>query len=250
MDKLLDHLRQPELQWLLDRLVARLEAGKPLDTGRLSLKSPTPEQRRAIDDLMGRRSTRGQQQLTLILPTLCERLRIDHTGLRDIVVALRGPVKNTRAARTAEAMTWETFAQRWHERLEPEHHHWLSDMMRTGLLKRLTNRDPEEADRLLKQACTILQGAPHHDRLLAAVAAGVTGDSHALDRGRPLSTICLRAIGIDGPRREAWATLGITVDDLSGPTLCLNLRAAPDADQAPWVQWHAERGEPFYLTWR
>lgn len=62
-------------------------------------------------------------------------------------------------------------------------------------------------------------------------------------------------LGIDGSaeaaaRREAWAAIGVTIDDLSAPVLCLNLPAAEGSHLAPWIDWHVARGEPFYLTWR
>lgn len=85
------------------------------------------------------------------------------------------------------------------------------------------------------------------------------GDSHALDRGQPLATICLRAIaavhGIDGQhsadaRRKAWAAIGVIIDDLSSPVLVFNLRAAKDSALEPILDLHRQQGQPAFLTYR
>ena len=70
---------------------------------------------------------------------------------------------------------------------------------------------------------------PHDNLFLATLAARLTGDSHALDRGKPLSNLVLRASG-NPDRRTAWSDLGVVIDDLSAPALCLNLPAA----KLPW----------------
>ncbi|MGC2032223.1 MAG: TIGR02679 family protein, partial [Steroidobacteraceae bacterium] len=79
---------------------------------------------------------------------------------------------------------------------------------------------------------------PGHGISRAQLAAEVLGDSHGLDNGRPVATIMLRAFAaetsIDATEaaelqnaeesvRERWARLGITVNELALPALCLNL---------------------------
>ncbi len=260
MSELADMFRRPELAWLIERLAARLRQGKPLDCGAVTLREAGPDERRAVDDLLGRRSTRGRQ-LTVDLARLCERIHADAKRLEAIVAAVHGPVENLRAAREAAAAAWEAVHSRWRERLadHPAATRWFEGLVSGGLLKRLASGEPGMAGSLLDQAWRILSGIPHDEILLANLAARITGDSHALDRGRPLSTLCLRALaeiaGIDGTagagrRREAWAAAGVVVDDLSAPVLCLNLRAAAGNDLAPVLDWHLARGEPFYLPWR
>jgi len=260
-DDLAALLGQAGYAWLIDRLVARIEQGQPLARGTASLANPGEAERRALDDLLGRRSSRGKA-LSVDLAKLSARFDLSEDALRRLVETLRGPVANRRALREAEAGAWDGLFARWRERLvvHPPLDSWLDDLRASGHLKKASARDPGEAETLLAAAFRILvEEAPHEDILLASLAAAVTGDSHALDRGRPLAHLCLRAIerrtGIDGTgdadsRRQAWAAIGVLVDDLSAPVLCLNLPPAPGSDAAPWMAWHLERGEPFYLSWR
>lgn len=254
-------LGRPEYAWLIDRLVARIEQGRPLDSGSATFNNPSESQRRAIDDLLGRRSTRGKT-LAVDLADLTDRLGLSSADLAGIVTTLRGPVENRRSLREADQASWHDLFARWRERLgkHPPLVSWLDELQSSGYLKKAGGGGSETADRLLSRMFRILvEDAPHDDILLASLAAAVTGDSHALDRGQPLAHLCLGGIrhlhGIDGTedsdtRREAWSALGVLVDDLSAPVLCLNLPPAPESDPAPWIDWHLERGEPFYLSWR
>jgi len=259
-DKLAALFDGPDLGWLVDRLVTRIERGQPLDRGSVALADATPAQRRAVDDLLGRRSSTGKI-LRLDLVKLCESLHTDAEGLCTLVTRLRGQVDDLRASRDAQAAAWGGLFAEWNGRLsvKPALSAWLAGLRASGLLKRLSGGDAGAAGRLMEQACEVVDDRLHDDILLATLAARVTGDSHALDRGQPLATLCLRAInemnGIDGgggaeARREAWASLGVCLDDLSAPVLCLNLRPAPGSGCSGWIDWHVVRGEPFYLTWR
>jgi len=67
------------------------------------------------------------------------------------------------------------------------------------------------------------------------LATRTTGDSHALDAGKPLSALCLQAIAQQQGlklsrsadcRRQLWDSVGVVVDELSAPVLVLNLRGA------------------------
>jgi len=260
-ERLQEILREPGLGWLVERLVGRIERGLPLDTGTLTQSDATADERRAVDDLFGRRSSRGRS-LSVNLAHLNRQLATEATALERAVIALHGPISMRRAEREIRAADWDALFSRWKIRVSD--HGWASDWLEklagSGQMKRLTGSDTKRGDELLRDAWRILDAAPHADISLASLAAQVTGDSHALDRGKPLSGLCLRAItereeGLDGAsgagaRRQAWATLGVSVDDLSAPALCLNLSVASDSELAPWISWHVSRGEPFYLTWR
>ena len=80
------------------------------------------------------------------------------------------------------------------------------------------------------------------------------GDAHALDAGQPVATLVLRAFGLeqsaaDGKRaRDQWARLGITVNELAAPVLCLNLPVSGNAVAAGMAR--AATGDPVYLTLR
>ncbi len=251
---IVDLFRDPALSWVLDRIVQRLERGEPL-SGKISKADATSEERRSVDNLLGRKSSQGRT-LSLDLDRLARQY-----DLGEIVEKIRGPVINLRAEWAAESESWRSLEHSWNRRTKgyPWTSAWLEGLFSTGVLKRVSGRDPSVADLLLNQAWSILEVPFHEDVLLASLAASVSGDSHALDRGRALANLCLRGIaareGIDGTqsaesRREAWAAIGVTIDDLSAPVLCLNLRAEPGTEMAPWIDWHVTRGEPFYLTWR
>src|SRR6202043_3828589 len=101
--------------------------------------------------------------------------------------------------------------------------------------------------------------SPRQEILLANLAAEQAGDSHALDRGQPLATLCLRAFaalhGVDGQRgaearRKAWSAAGVVIDDLSAPVLVFNLRAAIGSGLEQVLDLHRKQGEPVFLTYR
>lgn len=261
MSELGDYFSRSDLAWLVDRIAKRLERGEPADRGTLTLADPTPAQRRAIDDLMGRRSTSGGT-LSLDLRRLGDHLGMDEGSLRALVEEVLGaPIVNRRALRVNAAAAWNELHQTMLDHFSGNHSAigWLDALRADGLLKRLAGDDPAVATVLLKHAAEIIGGIPYDGVLIASLAASTSGDSHALDRGKPLSTLCLRflvrkydlsSIATAVERRDAWSAAGVTVDDLSAPALCLNLPAQPGCPPEPWIAWHVERGEPFCLTWR
>ena len=126
------------------------------------------------------------------------------------------------------------------------------------LVKRLSGSDPMRAALLLTQSARVLGRLPGHGTSRAQLAAEVLGDSHGLDNGRPVATLVLRtstdhasidvveAAGLQDANesnRERWARLGITVNELALPALCLNL----PLDSSP-VGWPP--GEPVHLSLR
>src|SRR5690606_34272806 len=56
--------------------------------------------------------------------------------------------------------------------------------------------------------------------------------------------------GEEETRRAQWARLGITVNELAAPVLCLNLTADGDTPAATLARVAAERGEPLHLSLR
>ena len=227
-------LRDPSTEFLVDRLVARFEKGQPLTTGILRIANASPEQRSAIDNLLGRKSTVGPH---VSLPL--EKLPATEDELRAILEKLRGPLTDHSDRRRRLAEAWDAVFLRWTDKLP-----FLAGARADGSLKRLS-RDPDHAEELLKTVYRIISEAPHDKLFLATLAARLTGDSHALDRNKPLSTLVLRASG-NPDRRTAWSDLGVVIDDLSAPALCLNLPAV----KLPWITWHCENGEPYFLPWR
>ncbi|MGN9842124.1 TIGR02679 family protein [Nonomuraea sp. H19] len=88
---------------------------------------------------------------------------------------------------------------------------------------------------LLEQALAVLAALPAAGRPLAAVAADVTGDPHALDDGTRLSSLVVKALSVlyDVPapegaeaRRALWERAGVACDALSTTVLVAGLRPA------------------------
>jgi hypothetical protein len=88
------------------------------------------------------------------------------------------------------------------------------------------------------------------------LAAAVTGESHALDDGRTVTALVLRALAARrgepppvGPaaRRELWEGAGVRVDAVSTTCLVLGLRASGGA-LARRLALAADEGDPVHLT--
>jgi uncharacterized protein (TIGR02679 family) len=252
---------QPGLGWILDRLAERMSRGRSL-TGTITNAQPTPDERRALDDLLGRRST-GGKQLSLDLAELEQTLRSAGMAerLEDAVVACRGPIKNQRAQAERQQQEWTALFNDARLRCHRQDAllSWISGLVRDGSLKRIARGNLATAGRLLEDSIRIILREPCGEVLLANLAAECAGDSHALDRGQPLATLCLRAIaavhGIDGQRsadgrRKAWAAIGVIIDDISAPALVFNLRAATNSALEPILDLHRQQGQPAFLTYR
>lgn len=252
---------QPGFQWILDRLAARMRSGRAL-SGSLVHASATAEERRAVDDLLGRRSTAGSS-LTLDLAALEHTLRAAGLieTLEDLVLACRGAVANRREEAERQRASWQALFDAARAQCEGESalREWVDGLAGDGTLKRLAGGDLTRATELLESAVRILSQSRQEEILLANLAAQFAGDSHALDRGEPLATLCLRALairhGTDGQRsaearREAWAAAGVIIDDLSAPALVFNLRAAADAPLEELLGLHRAQGQPAFLTYR
>jgi uncharacterized protein (TIGR02679 family) len=252
---------QPGLQWIMARLAERNSRGRPL-CGLIANAQATSDERRALDDLLGRRSTVGSR-LSLDLATLEEALRAAGMAacLEDAVTACRGPVENHRAQAERRRDEWETVLNtaRSHCADQPVLVSWVDALARDGTLKRLSRGDATIGANLMANAWRVISRAPCTEVLLASLAAECAGDSHALDRGQPLATLCLRAIavlhGIDGQRnvnarREAWAAMGVVIDDLSAPVLTFNLRAIAGSSLEQILGLYRQQGHPAFLTYR
>ncbi|MFC8847983.1 TIGR02679 domain-containing protein, partial [Micromonospora sp. NPDC057141] len=92
---------------LVQRLRSRIARGQPL-TGTLSLAEPSPEERRAVEGLLGRPPGRGGS-LTVNLDELDRVLRrsgLHPAGLAAAVRTLTGEVAVLADVRAAEAASW------------------------------------------------------------------------------------------------------------------------------------------------
>lgn len=258
----------PELAELRRRLRARFERGDPGTS--FTLAGLTPAQRRALEGLTGR-SLRMANSMRLTLPELDAVLTRAGlaASLREALEILDGPILDLKAQRQALEEAWEQLGGTIQE---PRLLSFLAAPGALTLVKRLSG-DPASAQQLLTRAECVLARLPARGIPLAQLAAETQGDAHALDPGMPLATLVLRAAPViaapaapgpecvelydverrdiegredtedglqEGPR-EQWARLGVTVNELSAPVLCLNL-PVQDGVLSP--------GEPVHLSLR
>ncbi|HEY0790166.1 MAG TPA: TIGR02679 family protein [Chthoniobacterales bacterium] len=252
---------RPSLRWIVDRLAVRQARERPL-RGILVRGGATAEERRAVDDLLGRKSTTGNN-LSLTLEALEEALR--EAGLLqelgEVVTACRGPAANRREEAARRRSEWDGVFDAVRTRCagRPGLLRWVDDVHRQGVLKRMVKGGPTAAAGLLDRALKVIERFPCPGVLLANLAAECLGDSHALDRGQPAGTLCLRAIevlhGIDGlrsadARRQAWSAAGVIIDDLSAPVLAFNLRGTSGSALEAFLELYRRHGLPGFFTYR
>lgn len=243
-----------ELAPLRLRLRARYERGTQSDE--FTLTDLAGHERRALAGLLGRRpAAAGSMRL--------RRSELDaaleHAGiaasLRQALEFLDGPLSDRRADRAARQQSWD---QALSTAEEPRLVALVAKVTGAALLKRLSGSDPERAAVLLSEAARVISRLPARGTSRAQLAAEVLGDSHGLDNARPVATLVLRACANDPAidtveaaglqdaeesARERWARLGVTVNELSLPALCLNLPVlGNDVDHAA--------GEPLHWSLR
>ncbi len=250
-----------DLKRVVARLQRRMAQGKAL-TGKLQLNQASANERSAIARLLGRVPTNGSSltidldQLTSLLvhARACE-------SLEDAVIALVGPVPNQRSLAEEHQRAWDQLWQAARRRLPSNVPAlaWIEDLRTSGLLKRIAGGDHQAAQGLLDQAVSLVKQVPFAAIRLAELAAATTGNSHSLDKGFPLSALVIRysrqltqaaewktAAG----RRDAWESLGVLCDEVSGPVLVLNLRADSESLTGRALNLHADAGEPYRISVR
>lgn len=248
------------LDWILERIRQRIERGSDL-AGAITLRDPTDEQRAAFARLLGIPAP-GARTLTVRLDELARLLRAAEI-CDDLVTAvehLGGPIVDRRALRTRVESAWTEMFDAALREATVDEARYLEEIRGSGLLRRLCPAPVEAAEELLARSLRVVRRLPlERPTPLANVAAEVLGDSHALDHGRPVHALVLRYLairtGVAGwesrqARREAWACVGVVVDELSAPALLLGLRARGDGFTARTLRLHADAGEPCRLSTR
>ncbi|HET8640711.1 MAG TPA: TIGR02679 family protein, partial [Pseudonocardiaceae bacterium] len=250
-----------ELRWLVERIRTRLERGRTLD-GMVALEPASAAQRRAVARLLGRPVGSGAS-LHVSLPAVEAVLRRGGLApdLASAVEALTGPVVDRAASRAADAAAWAAAlaaaeqALERHLALTP----WLEWLRDTGLLRRLAGGGPERARALAEQAVAVLWRLPAGGQPLSVLAASAAGDEHALDPGRPLTTLVLRAAAILGEvppgddaewRRTVWASVGVLTGELTNPVLTLRLPGDLHTVTGRVLAIWSDAGQPVHLTAR
>lgn len=254
-------LGDPRLARLLALLRRRIELGETL-TGVVTLTQAGTEERTAVDGLLGRRPSRGgtlaidvdRLEGVLREAGVCENLRMG-------VEALIGPVADRRALERERDAAW---AQMWREAgdalsAQPILGEWLGELIRNGTVKRICGDDLPAARAALQAVAGVVRALPARAEPLASFAARLFGDAHALDPGKPVATLAVRAAARLGGvpfeddaegRRAAWAAAGVMCDELSTPVLVYNLAPRGDTPLARLLRSAQLDAEPVHVSLR
>ena len=240
-----------ELANLRRRLRARYEKGASREE--FTLTDLDVAERRALAGLLGRpaMAANSMRLRRSELDEALARAGIAST-LREALEVLDGPVHDRRAAQMARDSAWNATVSRVED---PRLASLLSTVVGTALIKRLSGSDPVQGELLLTQAARVLTRLPGGGISLAQLAAEVLGDSHSLDMGRPVATIVMRACAFrlssqsphdpEDSLRERWARLGVMVNELALPALCLNLPTRAEFENGHGQSW---RTRPLEIT--
>ena len=248
---------RPGYRELLDALRERLETGGQPAT--VTLPGLSADGRRALADLLGRRAppAPGARVRVADVDAGLRASRVS-AGLVAVLESVGGALVDRRDARAADRAAWESVWEVDHPAAErPEVAAWLDGLRRAGTLRRLA-ADPQAATALLHQSLAVVARLPVRGVPLSVLAAETVGDPHALDHGRPLATLVLRAAARSADReapatargrRQLWAEVGVVCDPLSVSVLVLGLRLDDAVDLvAQTCHDHAGFSVPLRLT--
>ena len=238
----------PELAPFRARLRTRFARGRVSDV--LTLARLTPLERETLTGLLGRRP-REAGSLRVSLSELDGALARAElaSSLRHALELLDGPIPDSAKERAERNRAWaRTFALVRDARLVV----LASQASTRGLIKRLAGGDAAVAQTLLQSAELVLSRLPAQGIPRSQLAADLLGDAHALDAGRPLATLLWLALHEeeDERPREAWARVGVLVNELAKPALILNLPAEPEGSTGLVVHATRDTGQPLALTLR
>ncbi len=240
-----DVLGDPRLRPLWEAAHRRLEsvgAAGNLTGAAVHLRDLAPEQRAAVDQLLGARS-RGAT-VRVPLDRLDRRLR-DRTGrsLGSVVEDLVGPRRDRPAERAALDATWERLMTHPAVTRHPALEAWLA-----------TTRWRTAPDDVVA-ALDVLAHLPQAIRVGRTRLAGrILHDAHALDPDQPAGRIVLSWLAYRAgetvaslraaDRRRLWAEVGVLSDELSSTVLTLGLRPVPAGPLTEAAGRWADAGVP------
>lgn len=264
-------LGDPALARVMQRLVKRLELGRPLDAA-LVLRDASEAERLAVSRLLGRPVSLRGSSLRISPARLSAALSRAGIApdLRSAVEALTGhvishaEVASAESAERAVALASLTSSRHadasWYQR-------WTEGLQRDGTLTRLVRA---RSVLLIQQAVAVLDELPADLLPLPELAERATGDTKALS-GTPLARLVLRALALRvggsaavlseagaaaarrtlsraGVQRALWESAGAVPDDMASQVLVLGITAAPSGPLARWLSEAAETGTPFRVT--
>lgn len=237
----MDVLERPEYKRLWETARRRLEGnGLTLEGGPIVLNGLSSAEGDAVAGLLGvRRPTTDSVRVPLTKLDAVLRSSAVGVGLVEVLERLGGPLVDRRARRQERdadrAARWAEVGAHPAVHDRPELGEWVADVRTTGLARRLAGDDETLAVTAALDVVATIGTRTGRDRL-AVLAASVTGDAHALDRGRPVGTLAVHALarlaGRALPRdaadwRRVWSDAGVDCDDLSCDVLVMNLPGWP-----------------------
>lgn len=171
-------------------------------------------------------------------------------NLRMALETLDGPIIDHQAKARREQRAWQTVF----EQIPPGPlADCLADSTFRGVVKRLAGGDPAVAAKVLANSARVLSRLPANGLSRSHLAAQMLGDAHALDNGRPVTTVLRRALDPTSgvPRmRDIWATQGVLVSELAKPVAVLNLAVSGDSAVDQLIATAARAAEPLHLSLR
>ncbi|MGF1647376.1 MAG: TIGR02679 domain-containing protein [Kineosporiaceae bacterium] len=253
----------PALGGLWRAVAHRLERTGRVPTGTVRVPLADGAVRRAVTGLTGRPVPGGTATVDLAELDADLRRRAG-SGLVQVVETLVGPVRDRPAERAARDAARrgpvEEVLARWRSRPDLAAQSWVPEWAEllaadgTVLKRGVTGADLLVAlDLVARLAAGELAG-----RRRTEVAARVLGDAHALDEGRLLTALVVRALAARrglgalpdtaAGRRDLWEAVGVSVDRVS--TSCLVVGLVPAAGTPGRGRWvaAADRGDPVHVT--
>lgn len=257
-------VRDPALASVWQTVRERLERHRLEPSGLVTVRGLDRAGRHAVSGLLGRTVTRDAVRIDLALLD-AELLARTGRGLVAVVADLAGPLTDRAGARSererARSAPFEALRAWFAEQpdaVRPWTERWLAEVRSSGLLGRVDA--PETAARALVHAVQIATAVLDEARAPVGrneLAAGHTGDAHALDDGALTGALVLRALAIalerstprtPGERRQLWEDVGVRSDRVSTTVLTLGLRPAGDEALARRLRLAADDGDPVHLT--
>lgn len=250
-------LGRTELAPVVDELFRRF--GDGVAPSSITLLNLDEKGQIAVADLLGESRLRATRRLAV--GRLVEVLGLaDADELRGVIELLRGPLPDRRADRTrrdADRLDLWHWLRTEAEYLTLSHDTswvgpWVEFQRRAGIRGGLPSRRSG-----LERAMDVLRMLPADGVPLAALAADVCGDPHALDPGRSTTAAVLAAMALalrsEMPAdaesaRVIWETFGVAPDPLSSTVLSLALDAPAGHALADFLGRSRQESEAVVLT--
>jgi uncharacterized protein (TIGR02679 family) len=182
-------------------------------------------------------------------------------SLADVVTAMFGPIIDRRAEKTLALAKRDTIWEQARVRAgtRAELLRWLEDLRAHGRVARAAALSQRTEGDILDDALNVVERLPAAGILLPVFALEALGDAHALDAGKPLTALVLRAAaaltGTPPPvnaveRRRLWSDVGVACDALSTDVLTLGLVPVGGGMLSRHLREASAAGEPRRTTLR